>query len=93
MGHAETHRQVASGNAADQDPGRACEVAGVLGNRAARPTGYASRRWAKTKNPRSRNTLASSTMIVTGTIVCKECRERYPIEDGIPNMLPPDQRG
>ena len=31
--------------------------------------------------------------IVTGTIVCKECRERYPIEDGIPNMLPPDQRG
>ncbi len=31
-------------------------VAGVLANRAARPTGYASRRWAKTKNPRSRKT-------------------------------------
>jgi uncharacterized protein YbaR (Trm112 family) len=31
--------------------------------------------------------------IITGTIICKECRERYPIEDGIPNMLPPDQRG
>lgn len=31
--------------------------------------------------------------IVTGTITCKSCRERYPIEDGIPNMLPPDQRG
>ncbi len=30
--------------------------------------------------------------IVTGTITCKSCRERYPIEDGIPNMLPPDQR-
>ncbi|HNO65818.1 MAG TPA: methytransferase partner Trm112 [Tepidiformaceae bacterium] len=30
--------------------------------------------------------------IVTGTIICKACRERYPIEDGIPNMLPPDQR-
>ena len=44
-------------------------VAGVLANRAARPTGYASRRWAKTKNPRSRKSLASSTMIVTGTIV------------------------
>lgn len=31
--------------------------------------------------------------IVTGTITCKSCAERYPIEDGIPNMLPPDQRG
>lgn len=31
--------------------------------------------------------------ITTGTLICKECRERYPIEDGIPNMLPPDQRG
>jgi uncharacterized protein YbaR (Trm112 family) len=28
-----------------------------------------------------------------GRITCKGCRERYPIEDGIPNMLPPDQRG
>ena len=31
--------------------------------------------------------------IVTGTLICTSCRERYPIEDGIPNMLPPDQRG
>ncbi len=31
--------------------------------------------------------------IQSGTLTCKECRERYPIEDGIPNMLPPDQRG
>lgn len=30
--------------------------------------------------------------IMEGTLICKECRERYPIEDGIPNMLPPDQR-
>ena len=30
--------------------------------------------------------------IVTGTITCTNCRERYSIEDGIPNMLPPDQR-
>jgi succinate dehydrogenase / fumarate reductase, cytochrome b subunit len=44
-------------------------VAGVLANRAARPVGYASRRWARTKNPRSRKSLGSSTMIVTGTIV------------------------
>jgi succinate dehydrogenase / fumarate reductase cytochrome b subunit len=43
-------------------------VAGYLGNRAARPTPYAVRRWAKTKNPKSRKSAASSTMIVTGTI-------------------------
>ena len=43
-------------------------VAGYLANRAARPTPYAVRRWAKTKNPRSRKSVASSTMIVTGTI-------------------------
>jgi uncharacterized protein YbaR (Trm112 family) len=30
---------------------------------------------------------------VTGSLTCTGCRERYPIEDGIPNMLPPDQRG
>ncbi len=30
--------------------------------------------------------------IITGTITCTSCRERYPIEDAIPNMLPPDQR-
>ncbi|MCC7177940.1 MAG: succinate dehydrogenase cytochrome b subunit [Acidobacteria bacterium] len=42
-------------------------VAGVLTNRSARPTAYATRRWAKTKSPRSRKSLASTTMIVTGT--------------------------
>lgn len=31
--------------------------------------------------------------IMAGTLTCTGCRERYPIEDGIPNMLPPDQRG
>jgi len=31
--------------------------------------------------------------IIEGTLICTGCRERYPIEDGIPNMLPPDQRG
>jgi succinate dehydrogenase / fumarate reductase cytochrome b subunit len=40
----------------------------VAGSYAARPHGYARRQWAKTKNPRSRKSVSSSTMIVTGTI-------------------------
>jgi succinate dehydrogenase / fumarate reductase cytochrome b subunit len=38
-------------------------------NQAARPARYEKRTWAKTKNPRSRKSVASSTMIVTGTII------------------------
>ena len=30
--------------------------------------------------------------IIEGTIRCKKCDVDYPIEDGIPNMLPPDMR-
>jgi uncharacterized protein YbaR (Trm112 family) len=30
--------------------------------------------------------------ILAGTLTCPECGEQYPIEDGIPNMLPPDMR-
>ena len=30
--------------------------------------------------------------IVAGTLRCTECQEEYPIEDTIPNMLPPSLR-
>jgi succinate dehydrogenase / fumarate reductase cytochrome b subunit len=41
----------------------------VIGSYSARPDRYAKKKWAKTKNDRSRKSVASSTMIVTGTIV------------------------
>ncbi len=31
--------------------------------------------------------------IIAGQLVCTACGESYPIEDGIPNLLPPDMRG
>ena len=43
-------------------------IAVYAGGYAARPHRYAKRRWAKTKNANSRKSVASSTMIVTGTI-------------------------
>ncbi|HKZ51176.1 MAG TPA: methytransferase partner Trm112 [Dehalococcoidia bacterium] len=30
--------------------------------------------------------------IVMGYLSCPRCSERYPIEDSIPNLLPPDLR-
>ena len=30
--------------------------------------------------------------IVGGSLDCAACNEHYPIEDGIPNLLPPDLR-
>ncbi|ATZ61042.2 MAG: methytransferase partner Trm112 [Methanosarcinales archaeon Met12] len=30
--------------------------------------------------------------VITGTLCCTKCDEHYPIEDGIPNLLPPDLR-
>ena len=30
--------------------------------------------------------------IISGTLSCVKCNEKYPIEDSIPNLLPPDLR-
>ncbi len=30
--------------------------------------------------------------IISGKLICKRCHAEYPIEDGIPNMLPPNLR-
>ena len=30
--------------------------------------------------------------VIEGSLFCAKCNERYPIEDGIPNLLPPDLR-
>ncbi len=31
--------------------------------------------------------------IIKGSLYCQNCSELYPIEDAIPNLLPPDLRG
>jgi succinate dehydrogenase / fumarate reductase cytochrome b subunit len=43
-------------------------ITNFLANQAARPHRYAAHRWVKTKSDRSRKSLASSSMIVTGLI-------------------------
>ncbi len=30
--------------------------------------------------------------IVEGTLLCGRCKVDYPIQDGIPDLLPPDER-
>lgn len=40
----------------------------VAGSYSARPHGYAKKKWAKSKNDRSRKSVSSTTMILTGTI-------------------------
>ncbi len=30
--------------------------------------------------------------VITGTIRCQKCGEAFAIEDGLPNMMPPDMR-
>lgn len=43
-------------------------VSTVVSNRRARPERYAARKWARSKNDRSRKSLSSATMILTGTV-------------------------
>ena len=31
--------------------------------------------------------------VIVGELVCHQCDETYPIEDAIPNLLPPEMRG
>ena len=30
--------------------------------------------------------------VITGSLECAACNESYPIEESIPNLLPPDRR-
>ncbi len=32
----------------------------------------------------------NETEILEGTLTCNKCNHDYPIEEGIPNLLPPD---
>jgi uncharacterized protein YbaR (Trm112 family) len=34
----------------------------------------------------------SGDEVIRGYLACPKCSERYPIEDRIPNLLPPDLR-
>ncbi len=35
----------------------------------------------------------NETEVITGSLYCPKCGMNYPIVDGIPNLLPPEQRG
>jgi uncharacterized protein YbaR (Trm112 family) len=37
-------------------------------------------------------TAEESGEVIAGSLHCAHCNETYPIEDGIPNLLPPDLR-
>ncbi len=34
----------------------------------------------------------SDEEVISGHLACNQCSERYPIEDQIPNLLPPEMR-
>ncbi len=35
---------------------------------------------------------ANGDEVIQGLLTCSKCGERYPIEDRIPNLLPPEMR-
>ncbi len=35
---------------------------------------------------------ANGDEVIQGMLTCSKCGEKYPIEDRIPNLLPPDMR-
>ncbi len=37
-------------------------------------------------------TRTEGTEVVTGTLRCTKCHTVFPIEDGIPDLLPPEDR-
>ncbi|MFZ1023657.1 MAG: methytransferase partner Trm112 [Thermoplasmata archaeon] len=37
-------------------------------------------------------TRAEGTEIIEGMLRCQKCKNTYPIQDGIPDLLPPDER-
>ena len=37
-------------------------------------------------------TVEEANEVITGSLVCHQCDETYPIEDAIPNLLPPEMR-
>ena len=41
---------------------------------------------------RSVAVMACDDEVIRGSLFCAKCNERYPIDDGIPNLLPPDLR-
>jgi uncharacterized protein YbaR (Trm112 family) len=36
--------------------------------------------------------VESDEEVISGHLTCNQCSERYPIEDQIPNLLPPEMR-
>ncbi len=36
-----------------------------------------------------RSSKGDETEVITGELYCPECSRHYPIEEGIPNLLPP----
>ena len=39
-----------------------------------------------------RDELEEGDEVITGSLHCAACNESYPIEESIPNLLPPDLR-